>query len=194
MRAGPGQTPSRSSPALITAPSTIIAHRISGALLRPMPEKSRRIFATQTGRLSKIVDAPIRYVYDWCTDFRSDDAKLEGSKSSHRVIRVSPQRLVRVKVASKGAKNPAMNVEVVRLSPPNAWHKDTIGEEDLDSMDYKLTALSPNKTRVTLVMVERWMVPKYPKKADWLRSANKYWDELVLAIEERYRSGRPAKG
>ena len=29
-----------------------------------MPEKSRRVFATQTGRLSKIVDAPIRYVYD----------------------------------------------------------------------------------------------------------------------------------
>ena len=87
-----------------------------------------------------------------------------------------------------------MAVELVRLSPPNAWHKDTIGEEELDAIDYKLTALSPNKTRVSLVMVERWMVPKFPEKAAWLRSANKYWDELVLAIEERYRSGRPAKG
>ena len=159
-----------------------------------MTEKRRRIFATQTGRLSKIVDAPLRYVYDWCTDFRPDDAKLEGSKRRHRVVGVSPRRLVRVKVASHGTKDPAMNVEVVRLSPPNAWHKDTIGEEDLDAMDYRLTALGPKKTRVSLVMVERWMVPKFPKKADWLRSANTYWDRLVRAIEERYRSGRPAKG
>ena len=159
-----------------------------------MPENGRRVFATHTGRLSKIIDAPIRYVYDWCTDFRPDDAKLEGSKSRHRVMRVSPQRLVRVKVASNGAKNPPMNVELVRLSPPNAWHKDTIGEEDLDSMDYKLTALGPNKTRMSLVMVERWMVPKFPKKADWIRASNAYWDELVVAIEERYQKGLPAKG
>ena len=159
-----------------------------------MPEQSRRVFATQTGRLSKIVDAPIRYVYDWCTDFRPDDAKLSTSEQKHRVVRVSPQRLVRVKVHGNGAKNPAINVEMVRLSPPNAWHKDAIGEEDLHSIDYKLTALSPNKTRVSLVMVVRWMVPNFPEKADWLRSANKYWDKLVLAIEERYRSGQPAKG
>jgi hypothetical protein len=159
-----------------------------------MTEQRGRIFATQTGRLSKIVEAPLRYVYDWCTDFRPDDAQLEGSKRRQRVVRVSPQRLVRIKAASNGDRTPRMNVELVRLSPPNAWHKDTIGEEDLDSIDYKLTALGPNRTRVTLVMVERWLIPKFPAKADWLRSSSRYWDELVAAIEERYRSGLPAKG
>jgi hypothetical protein len=159
-----------------------------------MSENRRRIFATQTGRFSKIVDAPIRYVYDWCTDFGSDDAKLEGSSVRHRVVKVSPQRLVRVKFIRRGAKNPTMSVEVVRLSPPTAWHKDTIGEEELDSMDYKLTAMGPNKTRLSLVMVERWMIPKFPKTADWVRASSEYWDGLVRAIEERYRSGKPAKG
>ena len=159
-----------------------------------MIENRRRIFATQTGRLSKIVDAPLRYVYDWCTDFRPDDRKFSRHKQRHRVVRVSPRRLVRIKVVSNGDENPTMAVELVRLSPPNAWHKDTIGEEELDSIDYKLTALSPNRTRVSLVMVERWLIPKFPKKADWLRSSSGYWDELVLAIEERYRSGKPAKG
>ncbi len=61
-------------------------------------------------------------------------------------------------------------------------------------MDYKLTALSPTKTRFRLLIVERWMVPKFPKKAIWLRRANAYWDELVRTIETRYRSGKPAKG
>ena len=160
-----------------------------------MPEQGQRIFATHMGRLSKVIDAPLAYVYDWCTDFRPDDAKLEGgAKRRHRVVKVSPQRLVRVKAVDKGAENPVMAVELVRLHPPDAWHKDTIGEGDLDSMDYKLTALGPNKTRFTLSIVERWMVPKFPKKAEWLRSANEYWDELVQAIEQRYRSGRPARG
>ena len=85
-------------------------------------------------------------------------------------------------------------VERVRLSPPNAWHKDTIDVIDLDSIDYKLTALGPKRTRVSVVIVERWMVPKFPRKADWLRSSSKYWDGLAQAIEERYRSGQPAKG
>ncbi len=152
------------------------------------------MFATHTGRFSKAVDAPLRYVYDWCTDFRSDDAKLSGSRSRHRVIRVSPERLVRIRVARGGTRNPPMAVELVRLSPPNAWHKDTVDEIDLDSIDYKLTALGPKRTRIRLVIVERWLTPDFPKKALWLRRSSKYWDELVRAIEERYRSGRPAKG
>ncbi len=159
-----------------------------------MPEERRRVFATHTGRLSKVVDAPLRYVYDWCTDFRSDDAKLSGSRSRHRVIRVSPERLVRIRVARQPARNPRMAVELVRLSPPDAWHKDTIDERDLDSIDYKLTALSPKRTRVSIVIVERWMVRGYPRKSEWLRSSSAYWDELVMALEARYRSGLPAKG
>ena len=159
-----------------------------------MPENGRRVFATHTGKISKTIHAPLRYVYDWCTDYRPDDPKLAGSKRRDRILRVSPQRLVRVRVGRKRTKNPAMNVEVVRLSPPNAWHKDTIGERDLDAMDYRLTALGRSKTRFTLEIVERWMVPNFPRKADWLRSSSEYWDELVRAIEERYRSGRPAKG
>lgn len=176
------------------AGSMFIRRRACRAPVRPMPERGRRLFATHTGRLSKIVNAPLRYVYDWCTDFRPDDSELEGSRKRHRLVRVSPQRLVRVKVGRPRAGNPAINAEVVRLSPPDAWQKDTIGEMDLDHIDYKLTALGPNRTRVSLVMVERWLVPEYPSKADWLRFSNEYWDELVQALEKRYRSGKPAKG
>ena len=159
-----------------------------------MPEGRGRIFATHSGVFTKVVDAPLRYVYDWCTDFRPDDAKLSGSRSKHRVIAVSPERLIRIRVANREARNPPMAVELIRLSPPDAWHKDTIDEKDLDSIDYKLTALGPKRCRVSLVIVERWMVPKYPRKAAWVASSSEYWDELVRSIEERYRSGRPAKG
>lgn len=159
-----------------------------------MLEKRQRIFATHTGTFTKTVDAPVRYVYDWCTDYRSDDGRLSKSKTRFRFVRVSPRRLVRVRFANTGAKDPKVAIELIRLVPPNAWHKDTIDEIDLDSIDYKLTALGPKKTRVKLVIVERWLVPKFPRKPVWLRSSSNYWDKLVLALEERYRSGRPAKG
>ncbi len=159
-----------------------------------MPEQRRRVFATQTGRISKVVNAPLRYVYDWCTDFRSDDGKFSRSKPSWRVVRVSPRQLVRIGVVGNGAKDPRMVVELVRLGPPNAWHKNQIGGPDIDDIDYKLTALSPKRTRISIVIVERWMVPTFPKKTDWVRGSSRYWDELVRAIEARYQSGRPAKG
>ena len=159
-----------------------------------MPENSRRIFATQTVRLSKMVHAPLHYVYDWCTDFRSDDGKFSRSKPRFRVIKLSPRRVVRVRMTPIGAKGPVVAVELVRLRPPNAWHVDGIDEGDFGAVDYKLTRLGPEKTRVTLVIVERWMVPRYPKKGEWLPPSSKYWDHLVRVIEKRYHRGLPAKG
>ena len=173
---------------------TIITPQGGGATSRAMPGNSRRIFATHTGRLSRTVAVPLRYAYDWCTDFRSDDGKFSSARPRFRVVKVSPRRVVRVRVASTVARDPPVAVEIVRLSPPDSWHVDQIDEHDLEAVDYKLTALSPMKTRVSLVIVERWMLPKFPKKAEWLRSTTEYWDRLVKAIEERYRNGQPAKG
>ena len=32
-------------------------------------------------RVSKTINAPLRYVYDWCTDYRETDPQITGSKS-----------------------------------------------------------------------------------------------------------------
>ena len=85
-------------------------------------------------------------------------------------------------------------VELVRLIPPDAWHKDQIGVTDLDAVDYKLARLDSGRTRVTLSLTERWMTRKHPTRSQWVRNANKHWDNLVTALEEDYRKGIPAKG
>ena len=159
-----------------------------------MREQGRRVFATHTARLSRIVDAPLRYVYDRCTDFRSDQSRVDGSLRTTQVVTVTPQQLVRIKVYNSESENPTVVAELVRLNPPNAWHLDWINEEEYDGVDYRLTELGPNKTQVNLVVVKRWLVPKFPKKAESLRVAKAFWDGLAPAIEERYRSGQPAKG
>lgn len=159
-----------------------------------MPESGRRVYATHHARISKIIDAPLAYAYTWCTDFRTDDGRFQSSKPRYHLLRLSPDRIVRTRYARRPGKPLAICVEVVRLRPPDGWRVDQIDESDLNSIDYKLTRLGPKKTRITLDFVERWMVPNYPPKADWVRRSSGYWSELVAALVADYRKGRSAKG
>ena len=159
-----------------------------------MPESSRRVFATHHAQVTKTIKAPIKYVYEWCTDFRSDDGKLSSSKPRHEVIHVGSNRVVRIISRVTPIESPTVVVELVRLIPPDAWHKEQIGVTDLDAVDYKLARLGPGRTRVTLSLTERWMTRKHPTRSQWVRDANRFWDNLVAALEEDYRKGMPAKG
>lgn len=159
-----------------------------------MPESGRRVYATHVGRVSKVIAAPLRYAYDWLTDYRNDDGKLSRSRPRFQVTRLSKDRVVRVRYSPPRTKPLLVAVELVRLHPPDAWHLDQIDEADLNSVDYKLTRLGPKQSRITLVLVERWMIPNFPPKADWMRGTNLVWDRLVAALEEDYRRGRPARG
>ena len=103
-------------------------------------------------------------------------------------------RVVRVIERVTPTESHAVVVELVRLTPPDAWHKDQIGETDLDAVDYKLARLGSGRTRVTLSLTERWMTRKHPTRSQWVRKANKTWDKLVAALEEDYQRGIPAKG
>ena len=159
-----------------------------------MPESGRRLYATHVGRYSKVIAAPIRYVYAWCTDYRSDDGRYSRSKPRFRVFRLARDRVVRVRSLNRKAGKVVIAVEIVRLRPPNAWHLDQIDENDFNSVDYTLKRLGPRKTRISLVIVERWMVPDFPRRSDWVRSTTGYWNGLVAALESDYQQGRPARG
>jgi hypothetical protein len=159
-----------------------------------VPETSRRVYATHVVRISKVIAVPLRYAYDWCTDYRTDDGKLSRSKARFQVLHLSKDRVVRVRFSPPKAKPMKVAVELVRLRPPDAWHLDQIDEADLNTVDYKLSRLGPRKTRLTLDLVERWMVPDFPPRAEWVRGTNLFWDSLVAAMEDRYRRGLPARG
>lgn len=159
-----------------------------------MPESGRRVFATQRIRFSKVVDAPLAYAYDWFTDYRNDDGKFSDSKPRFRVTRLARDRVLRVRLSGRDARNPGIAVEIVRLKPPAAWHVDQIDETDLAAVDYRLHRLGPKRTRVDLDIVERWMTPKFPVRANYAASTSAYWDRLVAALETRYRQGQPARG
>ncbi len=45
---------------------------------------------------SKTMNAPLNFVFDWCTDFREDDGKLTDSKSVRKILRKNNKRIVYV--------------------------------------------------------------------------------------------------
>lgn len=167
-----------------------------------MTELGHRIYGTTSVRISLVIHAPPRYVYDWCTDFRSDDARLSSRRPrpSFRVIRISPRRVVRIRVYRGSGRDPAMfdrhrlAVDVVRLHPPHSWHLDQIDETDRQALDYRVSAVGRGRTRLQLRVTERWVTPKFPTRDALLAQVAKTWARFAAALEADYRAGRPARG
>ena len=159
-----------------------------------MPANSRRIYATQSIHIVKVARAPARYVYEWLTDYRSDDGRLSSSRPRYRVLRLAKNRVIRIRISRAKGSTPPIAVDFVRLSPPNAWHTDQIDEADLASVDYRVIPLGRTRAKIDLRITERWMTPKFPTSTEYHRSTAAYWDQIVRALEESYRSGKPATG
>jgi hypothetical protein len=113
-RAKPGSPWERFGDALDTVLKS--SHPVS----RHMSEPGHRIYGTTTVRVSLVIHAPLRYVYEWCTDYRSDDGRFSRRRPhpSFRVIKISPRRVLRIRVARGTGRDSAVAVDLVRLNPP----------------------------------------------------------------------------
>ena len=161
-----------------------------------MPHGSRRVYATQRIRVIKVVKAPADYVYEWCTDHRSDDWKVArlGTHPRFRVIKISAHRVVRIRLTDQGGSDPDIAVDLVRLQPPDRWHTDQIDEEELETVEYRVTPISPRSSRLEVRVIDRWMTPRFLSPAETRKRVSGGWDRYVGLIESRYRTGRGARG
>jgi hypothetical protein len=149
--------------------------------------KTKKGIRTGTYRVSKIINAPLRFVYDWCTDFREDDYKMTGSKSRRTFLERSRKQVIyAIRYPSGGDTKHAVNI--VTLHPPRSWHLDSFGEEDNEFGDYRLTRLGPGKTRLDMVFREEWKIAKVPPKAEYLKDINRIWDKYAAALEKDYKN------
>lgn len=161
----------------------------------PMPERGHRLYGTTRVRLSLAIRAPSRYVYEWCTDYRTTDSQFSrsGHPSTFRVIRVSPRRVLRLRLNRGRGRDPAIAVDLVRLHPPHSWHLDQIDETDLQSLDYRVAAIGRGRTRLHLLVTERWLTPDHPTEEELRAQVAATWSLFAAALEADFRAGRPAK-
>ncbi len=161
-----------------------------------MPHDSRRVYATQRIRVSRRVRARASYVFAWCTDYRSDDWKVSraGTHPRFQVVRLSPRRILRIRLTGREGRDPDVAVDLIRLDPPFRWHTDQIDEEELEAVDYRVTALGRDRSRLDVSVTDRWMTPHHLSRAETAERVNGAWDRYIGLIEARYRSGLPARG
>ena len=145
----------------------------------------------QKYKLSETFDAPMEYVFKWCTDFREDDNKMIGSKTERIILEKSPQRVI-WRVKYKDGKGYAEGVRAVWLHPPSLWTLDTCGD-GREVGEYRLKALGKSKTRLDM----KFAVTYYSKdevedKDEWEGDGVKQWKIYKKALEADFKAGRPA--
>ena len=142
-------------------------------------------------RVSKIINAPLRPVYNWCTDFSEDDPQLTGSKSQRKILEKTKKRAIYVQIYEGADGKQKVGVNIVALKPPTSWHLDFFGEEDDETGEYRLRSLGKNKTKLDMLFKERWKnIAKIPSIEEQVKSTNEVWDKYVVALEKDYNSGK----
>ena len=144
-----------------------------------------------TFRVSKTINAPIKYVYDWATDFTEGDNFLWGGKYPRVILHKTRKKAIYA-YYSKGADGkPKLAVRFVSLHPSTySWHLDYYGEEVFETGEYKLTRLRKTKTRLNIVLRNRWKHGKGPSSKELEKETNFVWMKYTEALEEDYRSGK----
>ena len=140
----------------------------------------------ETYKVSKTFNAPLGFVYAWCTDFREDDPKMLGSKNMRTIHEKTKERVIWT-IDAKKAPTGANAVRVVWLKPPDAWRLETCGDED-EIGTYKLTAVGKNKTRLDMTFIQTM-----PNKRDLLSKKEfvsgtlDHWNHYAKYLERDYK-------
>ncbi len=140
-------------------------------------------------RVSKTINAPIRYVYNWCTDFSEDDPKLTGSKNQRKILEKTRKKTIYASLYDGADGKQKVAVNIVTLNPPTSWHLDFFGEEDDETGEYRLKSLGKDKTKLDMFFKEKWKnIAKIPSIKEQVNGTNEVWDKYVAALEKDYNS------
>jgi hypothetical protein len=146
-------------------------------------------------RIRVTFDAPIDYVFAWCTDYTPDDAKLEGEAYTRKVIERT-KRQVTFEDLEETKEGWAWGRDVVTLRPPNRWHMKGVGNQRDVEADYRLKALPDGRTELDLRWRRRPKVPDAAKLTKSQREASslRAWKMFGAALEGDYKAGRRPAG
>jgi hypothetical protein len=140
-----------------------------------------------TYHVSKVFNAPLKFVYDWLTDFREDDNQITASKTQFKFLQKTKRRVIYLSTLEREGKTVSA-VKIVTLHPPKAWHLDYVGEEEDAIGLYKLTRLGPEKTRLDMTFKEKYKISDAPTKEEDRNHTDQMWDKYVATLEKDYAS------
>ncbi|MEM0120433.1 MAG: hypothetical protein QW453_07300 [Thermoprotei archaeon] len=149
-----------------------------------------RVYGVFRASLSVVFDAPLRFVYGWCTDFSEEDVEIAGWKSRRHILEKTKHRCVWISHYTLG-QTQLEGVRIVTMNPPLSWHLDGLGD-DLDEFgDYQLVPLGPRKTRLRMKFKVLFKDPRaVESKEHWLNGMRDDWAKFKAALEKEYSEGK----
>jgi hypothetical protein len=138
-------------------------------------------------RVTKTINAPLKFVYDWCTDYREDDNLITRSKAEFKILQKTNRRVIYLRTSERNGKS-MIGVKMVTLRPPKAWYLDQVGEDEDAIGAYKLTHVGPEKTRLDMTFTEKYKISDAPTKVEDRNLTVQMWDKYVAALEKDYAS------
>jgi hypothetical protein len=140
-----------------------------------------------TYRVAKTINAPLKFVYNWCTDYREDDNKLTGSKAQFKILQKTSRRVIYLRTVERDGKT-LIAVKMVTLRPPKGWNLDQVGEDENVIGVYRLTRTEPEKTKLDMKFTEKYKISDPPTKEQDRKQTDQMWDKYVAALEKDYAS------
>ncbi len=140
-------------------------------------------------RFSKTLNAPLGFVYSWCTDYREDDHKITGSKSRRIIMEKTKRRTIYV-TQQKGSKR-VNSVGIVTLHPPDRWHFSSISRsksivgQTIETGKYHLRSIGPRKTKLEAIF-DLKRSTRMAAKIELLNHLNEIWEKYGAALEKDY--------
>ena len=145
--------------------------------------------SSHTYQISKMINAPLKFVYNWCVDFREDDPKIWGSRTRRIILQRTKRRVIYMSTLKRRGRATSA-VRIVTLHPPNVWHLDLVGQENDEIGDYRLTSLGPKKTRLDITFTVKYKIANAPTKEKDAKETSEVWDKYVVALERDYSRRR----
>ena len=148
-----------------------------------------------TYKHSRVFDVPIKFAYDWCTDYSPLDSNIIGSKFPRIVLKKTKTQVVYASYKTGSDGKPKLAVRVVTLHPSSySWHLDYYAEQDLEVGEYRLKRLGASKTRLDMVLRNTWKHGRSPTRKEFEAESKKTWDKFAPALERDYRRETARRG
>jgi hypothetical protein len=140
------------------------------------------------------LEAPLRFVFRWCTDYSSGDGRDSGEGYERRVLQRSVESVDLEDLYDTNSGWIWIH-RAVSLHPPDRWHADSVGSDRTLSVDYRLSTGEAGHTHLSIRAVRRPYGTGLanPPKSAWEDSVSKSWARLARVLERDYQNSKPKR-
>ena len=138
--------------------------------------------------VSKTVDAPLPFVYAWCTDFAAVQEKVPAA--TRRVVQSNRDRVVYIELYSGRGGQQRVGVDIITLDPPTSWRMEYLGEDNDEIGEYRLKAMGKGRTRIRMRFRNRWKGDLSLSTEEKRRIESETWDKYIAVLEKDFSLGR----